>query len=157
MLSVGSVDCQDENIHLDLMGYGESAAVRGRDPIIPGLPGRFETPRVKDIYRFTLQGYVKGTGETRELRALSWRVATDALMAVMDFSLPPAIVEVGPEPPAQFPSSASYLGLLGDKFLNARCVSMVRGPVQYHMAYQSWSFEMECIDNPPEWLDASSS
>ena len=76
-------------------------------------------------------------------------------MAVMDFSLPPAIVEVGPDAPAQFPDSASYLGLTGDKFLNARCVSMVRGPVQYHMAYQSWSFEMECIDNPPEWQDGS--
>src|SRR5688572_30503789 len=118
MLSVGSVDCQDENIHLDLMGYGESAQVRGRDPIIPGLPGRFETPRVKDVYRFTLQGYVKGTGVDRDARALSWRVATDALMAVMDFSLPPAIVEVGPEAPAQFPDSSPYLGLLGEKFLN---------------------------------------
>ena len=29
MLSVGSVDCQDENIHLDLMGYGESAQCAG--------------------------------------------------------------------------------------------------------------------------------
>lgn len=156
MLRVASLDCQTENIHLDLMGYGESAQVRGRDPIIPGLPGRFETPRVKDVYRFTLQGYVKGTGETREARALSWRIATDSLMAVMDLSLPPDTVEVGPESPAQFPDSASYLGLTGDKTLNARCVSMVRGPVQYHMAHQSWSFEMECIDNPPEWQDGSS-
>lgn len=156
MLRVGGLDCQDDNIHLDLVGYGESAQVRGRDPIIPGLPGRFQTPRIKDTYRFTLPGYVKGTGETREDRALSWRIATDLLMAVMDFSLDPGVVEVGPDAPAQFPDSTSYLGLTGEKFLNARCVSMVHGPVQHHMSHQSWSFEMECIDNPPEWQDGSS-
>jgi hypothetical protein len=29
--------------------------------------------------------------------------------------------------------------------------------VRYHMAFQSWSFEMECIDSPPEWIALGSS
>ena len=107
--------------------------------------------------RFSLEGVVLGTGEGRDERALSWRTATDLLMAVMDLSLAPGEVEVGPEPPAMFPDASPYLGLTGDHFLNARCVSMVRGPVRYHMAEQSWSFEMECIDSPPEWQPESSS
>jgi hypothetical protein len=157
MLLVRSLDCQTLNIHLDLVGYGEPSLVRGRDSIAPGSPGRFIRNRMKDIYRFTLEGYVMGTGEGRDARAASWRENTDLLMAVMDLSLAPGAVEVGPEPPARFPDASPYLGLSGDQTLDARCVSMVRGPVRYHMAVQSWSFEMECVDNPPEWIALGSS
>jgi hypothetical protein len=157
VLSVGTTDCQDENIHLDLHGYGESALVRGIDIVIAGKTGRFPLNRVKDTYRFVLQGHVKGTGETRDDRAESWRVSTDALMAALDLSLDPFAVEVGPDPPAQFPDASPYLGLTGAKSLTARCVSMVRGPVRSHMSFQSWSFEMECVDTPPVWVDADSS
>jgi hypothetical protein len=156
MLTVGGLDVQDENIHLDILGYGESPSVRGTDDIIPQAAGREAAARQHDVLRFTLQGYVKGTGVDRDTRALSWRVATDALMAVMDFALDPSAVVVGPEAPAQFPEASPYIGLTDNMTLNARCVSMVRGPVQYHMAYQSWSFEMECIDSPPEWVAGSS-
>jgi hypothetical protein len=156
MLTVGGLDVQDENIHLDLLGYGESPTVRGEDHIMPGAAGRSVGVRRHDVLRFTLQGYVKGTGTDRDTRAESWRVATDALMAVMDFALSPAAVVVGPEPPAQFPEASPYIGLTDSMTLNARCVSMVRGPVQYHMAHQSWSFEMECVDSPPEWVAGSS-
>jgi hypothetical protein len=124
---------------------------------MPGAAGREAGARRKDVLRFTLQGVVLGTGVDRDERALSWRTATDTLMAVMDLSLAPGMVEVGPEAPAMFPDSSPYLGLVLDHFLNARCISMVRGPVSYHMAEQSWSFEMECIDSPPEWIAESSS
>jgi hypothetical protein len=157
MLTVRDLDCQSINIHLDLVGYGESARVRGEDVVIPGLAGRTSMSRVKDVYRFTLQGFVKGTGEGPDARAQSWRTNTDLLMAVMDFSLVPGSVDVGPEPPALFPDASPYLGLAGEYTLDARCVSMVRGPLRYHMAFQSWSFEMECIDSPPEWVALGSS
>jgi hypothetical protein len=156
MLKVDDLDCQDANIHLDVVGYGEPALVRGEDDVIPQASGRDPGARTKDVLRFVLQGHVKGTGSDPDERALSWRDATDSLMAVMDFALDPVVVEVGPDAPAQFPDSSPYLGLTGDRFLNARCVSMVRGPVQAHMSFQSWSFEMECIDSPPEWQDAES-
>ena len=157
MLRFRNVDCQTANIHLDVVGYGEPPSVRGEDDVIPGATGRDPGQRTKDVYRFTLQGYVEGTGTDPDERALSWRIATDQLMAVMDFSLSPGLVEVGPLAPARFPGSSPYLGLTGDRELNARCVSMVRGPVQRHMSFQSWSFEMECIDSPPEWQDSGSS
>lgn len=156
MLEVRGTDVQTLNIHLDLVGYGESALVRGEDDVIPQASGRDPGARIKDVYRFTLQGHVEGTGIDRDERALSWRTATDTLMALMDFSLAPGTVEVGPAAPARFPESSPYLGLAGNKILNARCVSMVRGPVQRHMSFQSWSFEMECIDSPPEWVDSGS-
>lgn len=157
MLLVRSLDCQTLNIHLDLVGYNESARVRGEDVVIPGLAGRVVMNRVKDIYRFNLEGYVQGTGDDPDERALSWRINTDALMAVMDLSLAPGAVEVGPEAPERFPDSSPYLGLAGEKTLDARCVSMVRGPLHHHMSFQSWSFEMECVDSPPEWVALGSS
>jgi hypothetical protein len=157
VLRVRATDCQTDNIHLDLVGYGEPPLVRGEDDVIPQASGRDPGARTKDVYRFVLQGHVRGTGTDPEQRALSWRTATDALMALMDFSLDPGTVEVGPAAPAQFPDSAPYLGLTGDRELNARCVSMVRGPVQAHMSFQTWSFEMVCIDSPPEWQDSGSS
>ena len=157
MLRVRSLDCQTLNIHLDLLGYGESASVRGEDHVMPGAEGREVGLRRPDVYRFTLDGYVQGTGTDPEERALSWRLATDQLLAVMDLSLAPGLVEVGPAAPARFPGAASYLGLDGDKQITARVVSRARGPVLYHMAHQSWSFEMECVTSPLEWEDAGSS
>lgn len=156
MLRVRGSDVQTLNIHLDLVGYAESAAVRGEDHVMPGAAGRLVGTRRKDVYRFALEGYVEGTGGDRDARALSWRVATDALMALMDLSLAPGLVEVGPAVPARFPDSSPYLGLTEDRELNARCVSMVRGPITRHMSFQSWSFEMECVDSPPEWVDSGS-
>lgn len=157
MLKIRGTDCQTLNIHLDLVGYGESASVRGEDHVMPGAAGREVGTRRKDVYRFNLEGYVKGTGADRDERALSWREQTDVLMALMDFSLDPGTVEVGPAAPAGFPDASPYLGLTEDMILNARCVSMVRGPVQNHMSHQSWSFQMECVDSPPEWEPSGSS
>jgi hypothetical protein len=157
MLRVRSLDCQSDNIHLDVARYNEPALVRGTDDVIPRAEGRDPGARRKDVLRFTLEGFVKGTGEDRDERALSWRTNTDLLMAVMDFSLDPGLVEVGPDVPALFPDASPYLGLTEGRELFARCVSMVRGPVQNHMSHQSWSFEMECIDSPPQWQDSGSS
>lgn len=157
MLTVRSLDCQSDNIHLDLVGYGESPSVRGEDDVIPRASGRDVMARREDVLRFRLEGFVQGTGEDRDERATSWRTATDSLMAVMQFVLDPGEVVVGPAAPARFPDAAPYIGLAGNRSLMARCVSMVRGPVQHHMSFQSWSFEMECVESPPAWQDAESS
>jgi hypothetical protein len=156
MLKVRGTDVQTATIHLDLVGYGESGSVRGEDHILPGASGREVGVRRKDVYRFRLEGPVKGVGVDPDARALSWRIQTDALLALMDFSLAPGTVEVGPAAPAQFPDASPYLGLTGDRILNARCINMLGGPVQAHMSFQVWSFEMECIDSPPEWQDSGS-
>jgi hypothetical protein len=156
MLKVRGTDVQTATIHLDLVGYGESSLVRGSYTIIPGKAGRETRTLIKDIYRFRLDGYVKGAGEDRDERAQSWRVQTDVLLALMDLSLDPGTVEVGPADPAQFPAASPYLGLTENRILNARCLSMLGGPVQHHMSFQGWSFEMECTDSPPEWQDAGS-
>lgn len=159
MLTVRGTDCQTLNIHLDVVGYGEPFEVRGRDVLVPGAEGLFVPPnsREGERYRFSLEGYVEGTGLTREARALSWRTATDVLMALMDRSLDPGQIVVGPAAPARFPDSASYLGLTEDMAINARCVSSVRGPVQRHMSFQTWSFEMECVESPLGWEPLGSS
>lgn len=158
MLRVRGTDVQTLNIHLDLIGYGEPFQVRGRDVLIPGAEGMYvpANSREAERYRFTLDGFVQGTGDDRDERALSWRENTDALMALMDLSLDPGVVEVGPGAPERFPDSAPYLGLLADKTINARCVSFVRGPVQAHMSFQTWSFEMENVESPLGWQDAAS-
>jgi hypothetical protein len=158
MLKVRGTDVQTDNIHLDLIGYGESPQVRGRDVLIPGAEGRYVPTgsRESDTYRFSLQGYVQGTGADPDARALSWRQATDTLLAVMDLSLDPGTVDVGPAAPARFPDASPYLGLTGDRMINARVVSIVRGTVHAHMSYQGWSFEMESVEAPLGWQDAES-
>jgi hypothetical protein len=158
MLKVRGTDVQTLNIHLDLVGYGESPQVRGRDVLIPGAPGLYVPTGSREVnaYRFHLEGHVKGTGEDPDERALSWRIATNALMALMDLSLDPGTVEVGPASPAQFPDASPYLGLTVDRILNARCISHLGGPVKHHMSFQGWSFEMENVEAPLGWQDAES-
>lgn len=152
MLTYRSVDLQTATIHLDLRsGFVEPPTVRGEDDVIPGAAGRDVGARRADVLRIVLEGHVKGVGGTRDERAASWRVASDALAAVLDRALTPGAIVVGPTVPAQFPDAAPYLGLLQNYGLDARVVNAISGPVLAHMSYQTWSIELECVDSPPEW------
>lgn len=156
MLTFRGVDLQTATIHLDLaQGFSEPPDVRGEDDVVPRAAGRVAGARRADMRRIILNGHVRGTGTTREERALSWRTATDALMAAMDRTLDPGVLEVGPTAPAQQPDAASYLGLTTDYAINARCVNLIPGPVQAHMSYQTWSIELVSIDSPPDWVAGS--
>lgn len=152
VLTYRSVDLQTETIQLDLRsGFVEPPTVRGEDDVIPGAAGRDVGARRADTLRIVLEGHVRGVGADRDARALSWRVASDALAAVLDRSLTPGALRVGPTAPDQFPDAAPYLGLLQMYELDARVVNAISGPVQAHMSYQTWSIELECVDSPPEW------
>lgn len=156
MLRFRGVDLQDENVSLDLaVGYAESPDVRGEDDIIPGAAGREPGTRRADVRRIVLQGHVRGTGGTAAERAESWRAATDAMLAAFDMTQI-GTLEVGPAAPGQYPDAAPYLGLSADQQIaDVRCIAQVGGPVQAHMSYQTWSFELQSIASPPEW-EASS-
>lgn len=152
MLTYRSVDLQTTTLAFDLRsGFVEPATVRGEDDVIPGAAGRDVGARRADTLRIVLEGHVRGIGATRDERALSWRVASDALSAVLDRALTPGALVVGPVVPDEWPDAAPYLGLLQNYGLDARVVNAISGPVQAHMSYQTWSIELECVDSPPEW------
>jgi hypothetical protein len=156
MLTYRAVDLQTLNIHMDLVkGYTEPAEVRGEDDVMPGAAGREPGIRRADVRHLIIEGHVRGTGATPAARALSWRIATDALAAILDRTLAPGDLEVGPAAPAQFPSAAAYLGLTVDRVLTGvRVENFMAGPVQSHMSYQAWSIELVSIASPPNWANA---
>lgn len=136
----------EATIWLDLeSGYSEPAEVRGEDDVIPGATGQYAGVWQRDIRRLIAVGHVKGFGTDQVERAASWRAATDSLMAVMQMDDDPGLVEVdGP-----------YLGIPSGttRQLNARVTRVIPGPILNRMTYQGWSFELKCIDSPPEWED----
>ena len=152
MLRYRGVDLQGANISLDLaVGYAETPDVRGEDDIIPGAAGREPGTRRADVRRIVLQGHVRGTGGTAQERAESWRAATDTLLAALAMT-EIGTLEVGPAAPAQYPDAAPYLGLdVNYEIADVRCIAQVGGPVQAHMSYQTWSFELQSIASPPDW------
>lgn len=157
MLTYRSVDLQTTSIHLDLRsGLYEPATVRGEDDVVPGAAGRDVGARRKDTRRIILEGHIRGQGGTRDERAEDYRVSADALAAILDRSLDPGELSVGPIAPDLFPDAAPYLGLTESRSLNARVVNVISGPVLAHMSYQTLSVELECVDSPPEWVAESS-
>lgn len=144
MIEYRSVELQTAKIHFDIpSGFFEPADVRGKDIIVPGRTGRVYFARVKDSRSVELQGYVMGIGATPQERSEDWHASTQALMAVMDYSLAAGALV----------ASEGYLGLpAGDiATLQARCVNAIPGPVLNCMSFQRWSFELECVASPPEW------
>ena len=152
MLTYRGTDLQTETINLDLRsGFVEPPTVRGEDDVLPGAAGRDVGARRADTRRIVLEGHVRGVGATRDERALSFRVASDTLAAVLERDLAPGTLIVGPTAPDQFPDAAPYLGLLQMFGLDARVINAISGPVQAHMSYQIWTVELECVDSPPDW------
>ena len=150
-LHIRSLDVQNgddpwsSTIWLDLTrGYFEQADVEGSDDLIPGVAGMdvgFFTRRRRLL---ELQGHVRGEGGTYAERSESWHDATQQLMGVMQMYLSPGLVEV----------EGDYLGIPSGTTasLNARCIRMLGGPVLNRMSFQAWTFSLECIDSPPEWV-----
>ena len=135
---------EQSTIWLDLEnGYFERAEAEGEDDTIPGADGRDVGVYRRSRRLLVLQGFTKGIGGTEAERWDSWHAAQESLLGVMPMHSDPGLVEVdGP-----------YLGIPTGttRFLYARCVRQLGGPVLNHMAYQAWSFTLECIDSPPEW------
>lgn len=137
-------DIQTANIHLDLVrGYAEPPEVRGEDDIIPGAAGRQEQSRQKDRRVIRLEGWVKGTGATLLDRQKSWRIATDALLALMSFTLSSGTLTI----------NNNYLGLADtvSKSISCKCINVLGGPIQSGGTFQRWSFDLECVASPPDW------
>src|SRR5688500_9937519 len=141
---------------MDLVrGYTETPEVRGEDDVIPGAAGREPGARRADTRHILLEGHVRGTGFSPQARALSLRIASDALSVLLDRTLSPGSLIVAPAAPAQFPSAASYLGLtVNRQITGVRVLNFMSGPVQSHMSYQTWSIELVSIASPPNWANA---
>lgn len=140
-----ATDIHTDNIHLepDLSVF---PSWRGTDSIAPGHGGRFIRPRLLDRLVVPVNGYVKGTGTTRAERAESWRASTDILIALLDPTLAPGLLVVGPP----------LMGVTEERSILVRPINAIHGrPVGAH--YETWSIEMECVDDPPEWVIGSSS
>lgn len=134
---------EDDATALDLEEAFEPAEVAGKDRNVPRRPGMIVRPRFPKRRTLTARGRVVGIGATPTARWAAWRVATDAMFAVMDRSLDPGQVVV----------YAPYLGLATDKTLTARCVRVTPGAINGGSdPAQRWSFELECVTDPPNWL-----
>lgn len=129
-------------------GYFEPAEVDGSDWKIPGRPGLLVRSRVKRRRNITLEGYVRGIGQTPQERSESWHDAMVALMSLMDFSAAPGLLTL----------SEGYLGIpAGEEWsIEARATNVVPGPVLNHMSFQRLTFGLVAVGNPPEWTETGS-
>lgn len=147
-----SLDLQDGDdpysaeIWLDIWNRFEPAEVRGDDLVIPQKPGMTPMTLVKHRRVIELRGHVRGIGEDRAERQEAWRAATEALMAVMDYSLAPGTLEI----------VAPYQGLAsGSESIEARAFDAIPGPVLNRESFQRWTFRLRAIADEPEWLPGS--
>lgn len=140
---------EDATIWLDLQsGYSEPAEAEGEDDVIPGAEGKDPGVWERRSRRLLAVGYTQGFGGTRQEATENWRAATDSLMAVLQLHDDPGLVELhGP-----------YLGIPSGttRFLEARAIRVLPGPILNRMSHQGWSVELECMDSPPEWQTEAS-
>lgn len=143
-LLFGSFECRrdDYTVRLDLHpGIWSVTEVRGRDDIIVGMPGRLELNRVPDRLVFSIAGWLRGVGETKEARWESFRAVMDELKAAFPLT-DVGTVSVG----------APYLGLEGSEVasVQARPINVAWGRIGSDASVQV-DIEMECVSTPPEW------
>lgn len=148
-LNIRELPLSEANIHFDLaVGFAEPPAARGEDQTLPGLAGTTRMVWMPDHKIIELPGFVKGTGATLEERQESWREATDALMAAMQFDDDPGPLIVGP-------GDDQYLGLDQAYAINAVAINTIGGPVLRRWTFQAWSIQLRAYD--PFWVPSGSS
>lgn len=141
-LTFRGTDIHNANIYLDVTrGFNESAEVRGEDDVVPEAAGQEYGEWIADKRTIYLEGHVEGTGATELARQQSWRTASNTLRTLMDRAAAPGALVIGP------PDH----GVSTTWRLNARCVNAIPGPILNAWTFQKWSFELVCIDSPPEW------
>lgn len=140
----GTYQLQTDKVFFDIHeGYNEHPAVRGKDDVIPGLPGRYRRNRVDDRLIVELRGWVRGEGSTPTERAEDFRASVTALKAVMDPTQGAGTLSV----------IAPYLGLPSgsDSLSDVYPVNIMGSPLRSTMSYARFSIELEAVGNPPRW------
>lgn len=138
-------DASIGGIWLDITeGYFEPAEVRGEDDTVPEASGQEPGARIRDQRILTLEGHVRGAGSTAAERSEDWHTRTQQLMAVMQLYDDPGAVEID-GPYLGIPTGSTYA-------LDARVIRVIPGKVRNRMSFQTWSFQLKCIDSPPEWI-----
>ena len=141
-LTYRGTDLQTGALHFDVTkGLNEPAVARGKDDTIPEAAGQEEGVWIADHRIIVLTGKVQGVGATELLRQQSWRAGSDTLRTLMDRAASPGVLVIGPP---DHGVSATWR-------LNARCINYMEGPILNAWTLQKWSFELICIDSPPEW------
>ena len=121
-------------------GFTGGISVRGKDVIVPARAGRVWMPRIGDVRRLLIEGWVTGADRSE------WREWTDLLGETFDPVLDPGEIKlVGP-----------YLGIeVGVEYtIDARVLNLIAGPILAGMTAQHWSIELESVD--PDWVSSGS-
>lgn len=142
-------DIQTENLYLDIQSsLYEPAFHRGRDDIVPGMPGRYRRNRVVDQRLIPLIGWTRGTGATKQDR----RESFDAAEAVLGGLLDPS------EDAGALTALAPYMGLpSGSQTIMAVVAEWTPGDVEGSLSFRRWAVVLEAIGNPPDWEEGSPS
>lgn len=121
-------------------GVNEMPSVRGVDVIVPALEGRVWRPRIKDVHKLVLTGWVWGIGATDTDARAAFRANMDTIRA--DFS------------PDGDPQALEALFEDGStRTLDARPVNiLVNEPVASLFA----SVSIELVSVTPDWTGAGS-
>lgn len=147
--SGGTLQLQTDKLFLDVFsGFNEHPEVRGKDDVVPGLPGRYRRNRVDDRLIIELRGWARGVGGTAVERQQDFRATVTALQASMDPTGSGGTLTV----------LSPYLGLVsGSQSIVAYPMTMMGAELQNTMSFTRLSLELEAIGNPPRWFTDESS
>ncbi len=116
-------------------GLDELPDVRGKDIVVPGLPGRIARNRVNDRLVIEAAGFVAGTGADETAQRADFRAIVDEVRALMDPTQNPYTIEATLEDGA-------------GRTITARPVNIVWGDDNIP-SFRMLSCEWESID--PDW------
>jgi hypothetical protein len=130
-------------------GLDDEASVRGEDTVVPGLAGRLTRDRVKDRRVIELQGYISsngaGAGASEDAAREEYRDIIDTLHTIFDPTLDPGELII------YTPTAGVDSGKI--RGLNARFLNAIWGPWIAGLN-RTVSIQLECVDSPPEWVEA---
>lgn len=118
-------------------------AVRGEDDDAPGRPGRIQGNRVAQLRRIILQGQLKGSGATEAAAQASFLALVQGMATLWDPTADPWNLVAGD----------LYRGLAAGQTatIAVRTVNLVPSH-EFNGFRRTYSWELECIANPPAWV-----
>jgi hypothetical protein len=142
---------EDDDICIDLTeGMWQPYQVRGQDWVVPKLEGKIWGNRRRDSMILPLAGFIRGSGGTATERLEDFNTNVLAVMAVMDTEAQPGTLK----------ASTGYLGLSSgaEATIECRVRNAAPGRIQSYGNYpfQLWTFELEALEDPVEWVISGS-
>jgi hypothetical protein len=120
-------------------------SVRGVDALVVGTPGRLTGNRLADTRRLLLNGQIKGAGATEALAQADFHALLSSMLTVWDPDGDPENLVVA--------DGYRGLGVGQTATISVRTVNVIPAG-EFNGFRRKYSWELECVSDPPAWVIA---